>query len=247
MTEDIYRTSAPSQSSNETYLMESYLASTRLTSSSGTVVRLDVVLEDDPGSLESLEKIKSIRQALGQFNSYPIGEIVVGGDTAIQYDTKSANNRDIKTVAPIVLLIIFLVLVILLKAIVAPLYLFPKYTRAFRCREWRTYIYVCFLSSSGSRLQYLHHFQGQGGSRNPRYKRWNQESDNQYGRSYHFCRNNSCWNLYCVNNFTTKRHIPTRICCCFRCTNWYLLYKRLHGPIFRNAFGSVELVAFYFG
>ena len=131
VTEDIYRTSAPSQSSNETYLMESYLASTRLTSSSGTVVRLDVVLEDDPGSLESLEKIKSIRQALGQFNSYPIGEIVVGGDTAIQYDTKSANNRDIKTVAPIVLLIIFLVLVILLKAIVAPLYLLASVVLSF--------------------------------------------------------------------------------------------------------------------
>jgi RND superfamily putative drug exporter len=116
---------------NENYLFESYLAAERLMSNSGRIVRLDVVFQDDPGSLESLEKIKSIRQALDQFNSYPIREIVVGGDTAIQYDTKSANNRDIKTIAPIVLIIIFVILVILLKAILAPLYLLASVVLSF--------------------------------------------------------------------------------------------------------------------
>lgn len=117
--------------SNETYLFESYLAADRLMSNTGEVVRLDVVFRDNPGSLESLDKIKSMRRALDQFNLYPIKDIVVGGDTAIQYDTKAANNRDIKTIAPIVLIIIFVILVILLKAIIAPLYLLASVVLSF--------------------------------------------------------------------------------------------------------------------
>ena len=116
---------------NENYASEYYLAAEKLISSSGKVIRLDIVLPDDPGSLESFEKVKHIRQALNQFNSYPIKDIVVGGDTAIQYDTKVATSMDIKTIAPIVLIIIFAILVILLKAILAPLYLLASVVLSF--------------------------------------------------------------------------------------------------------------------
>ena len=57
--------------------------------------------------------------------------ILVGGNTAIQYDTKVANERDIKVIGPIVLAIIFVILVILVRAIVAPLYLLGSVVLSF--------------------------------------------------------------------------------------------------------------------
>ena len=50
-------------------------------------------------------------------------QVLVGGATALQTDTKASIDSDISWLAPVSLLAIFLVLVLLLKSLVAPLYL----------------------------------------------------------------------------------------------------------------------------
>ena len=50
-------------------------------------------------------------------------DILVGGQTAVQTDNKNAIDRDMLILAPIVLLAIFLVLIILQKSIISPVYL----------------------------------------------------------------------------------------------------------------------------
>ncbi len=103
----------------------------RLISDSGHVAKIEVVFSGDPGSLETLDKIGEIRQVLKKHTLSGLQEVLVGGNTAIQYDTKVANEHDIKLIAPIVLLIIFVILVILVKAIIAPLYLLGSVVLSF--------------------------------------------------------------------------------------------------------------------
>ncbi len=50
-------------------------------------------------------------------------EALVGGTTATALDTNEATQRDLRVIIPAVLLVTFLVLVLLLRAIVAPLLL----------------------------------------------------------------------------------------------------------------------------
>lgn len=92
-------------------------------SQSGDVARIQVIFEGDPGALETLDKIEDLRNILETEDRPIIEEILVGGNTAVQFDTREANRRDIKVIAPVVLAIIFVILAILVRALVAPLYL----------------------------------------------------------------------------------------------------------------------------
>lgn len=87
------------------------------------IVKLDVVFEDDPGATKTLENIAVLRHEIKGFLDEELTTIMVGGQTALQYDTKVAGDRDRIVIIPIVLVIIFFVLVLLVKAIVIPLYL----------------------------------------------------------------------------------------------------------------------------
>ncbi len=51
------------------------------------------------------------------------GSVLVGGDTAEAYDTRTAGNRDSVVVLPLILLAIGVVLALLLRSLIAPLYL----------------------------------------------------------------------------------------------------------------------------
>tara|TARA_B100000029_G_C17610010_1_gene969283 strand:+ start:51860 stop:54214 length:2355 start_codon:yes stop_codon:yes gene_type:complete len=102
-----------------------------LISNSGQVARFEVVFNGDPGSLEILDKIPELRMEIASIENQLIEEVLVGGSTAIQYDTKIANERDIKLIAPIVLMVIFVVLVILVRAVIAPLYLLGSVVLSF--------------------------------------------------------------------------------------------------------------------
>ena len=50
-------------------------------------------------------------------------EVLVGGDTAIQFDNKAAIDRDLKLLAPLILLAILGVLIVLQRSLITPLYL----------------------------------------------------------------------------------------------------------------------------
>jgi RND superfamily putative drug exporter len=82
--------------------------------------KLEVTLEDDPYSTAGFDQIPGIREAARG----PGGEdVLVGGPTAEEYDLRQSAARDNRLIVPIALLVVFLILAALLRAIVAPLVL----------------------------------------------------------------------------------------------------------------------------
>ena len=92
----------------------------------GSTSRLDVSLEGDPYSEEALTVIYDIRSIIESTvisQSMTGIEILVGGDTAVQFDTKTVIDEDTKLLAPLILLSILGVLIVIQRSLVAPLYL----------------------------------------------------------------------------------------------------------------------------
>ena len=83
-------------------------------------VLLPVVLEPDPFSTEAFELIPGIRDAAKRAGG---PQTLVGGGTAIEYDVRAASARDNKVIVPIALAVVLLILIMLLRAVVAPLVL----------------------------------------------------------------------------------------------------------------------------
>ena len=86
----------------------------------GEIARIDLTLEYDPFSDEANDLVPVLRDALEAPSE---GSVLIGGVTAENYDTTETLRSDAKLIVPIVLALIFLILCILLRAIVAPLYL----------------------------------------------------------------------------------------------------------------------------
>jgi RND superfamily putative drug exporter len=97
----------------------------RFISPDGTTARIEILLSEDPYSSNALEMINTIRNLAGasELGRDVNHQILIGGSTALQTDTKAAIVSDISWLAPVSLLAIFLVLVVLLQSVVAPLYL----------------------------------------------------------------------------------------------------------------------------
>ena len=98
----------------------------RFLSSDTSMYYLDVVWDSDPYSNETISKIGDFRDFVKN-KSYEIGwdkkDVIIGGETAIRYDTKEATIRDLTVVGPIIILVIWIVLILLLKSLIAPTYL----------------------------------------------------------------------------------------------------------------------------
>ena len=97
----------------------------RYVSPDGTTARIEIVLSDDPYSAAALGMIPKIRTLASESHLRRDGgpRVLVGGPTAVQTDTKASIDRDLSWFVPVSLLAIFLVLVVLLRSLVAPLYL----------------------------------------------------------------------------------------------------------------------------
>ncbi len=91
-------------------------------------VRLDVVLKDPADCEAALETVQRLRSAVREV---PAAEAKVGGPTATQLDTRDTSERDRLVIIPIVLLVIFLVLALLLRSLVAPLLLIATVALSF--------------------------------------------------------------------------------------------------------------------
>ena len=76
---------------------------------------LNVTLSTAPDSRESRDRIPAIREAVKSID----GSILVGGTTAVFFDTDVAARHDNRTVIPVVLLLITLILGLLLRSIVS--------------------------------------------------------------------------------------------------------------------------------
>ncbi|MBO9522988.1 MAG: MMPL family transporter [Nocardioidaceae bacterium] len=92
-------------------------------SPNGKAAAFSVVLKDDPGSEASIANVKGpIRTAAHE--AAPEGtHAYVGGTTSVFVDMQKAMARDYKVVFPVAAIVIMLILALLLRSLVAPLYL----------------------------------------------------------------------------------------------------------------------------
>ncbi|HEY7149025.1 MAG TPA: MMPL family transporter [Gaiellaceae bacterium] len=90
-------------------------------SDDGRLATLNMVLAGEPYSNAALERVREVRRAVADVQ--PGTRVILGGAAADRLDFREAAKHDFAVVAPIALLVIFLTLVLLLRAVVAPLYL----------------------------------------------------------------------------------------------------------------------------
>jgi RND superfamily putative drug exporter len=92
------------------------------------LVLLQATLEDPADSEAALSTVERMRTAV---HDVPGADAKVGGQTAIQLDVQTASRHDRTLIIPIVLVVIFLVLALLLRALVAPLLLIATVVLSF--------------------------------------------------------------------------------------------------------------------
>ena len=90
-------------------------------STDGRAALLNAIYEDNPYSNAALERTQDIRDAVA--DGAPGIRVLVGEGSGERLDAVNAQDRDTKVVVPIVLLLILITLIVLLRAIVAPLFL----------------------------------------------------------------------------------------------------------------------------
>jgi RND superfamily putative drug exporter len=83
------------------------------------LVELQVTLKDNADSPAADQTVRRLRTGLDQVSS----QALVGGSTAANLDVRDISTGDRNKIIPIILLVIFLVLALLLRALVAPLLL----------------------------------------------------------------------------------------------------------------------------
>lgn len=83
-------------------------------------VQLEATLADAADSLAAEETIQRLRDSLAEVEG---ADALVGGFTAINYDTQQSSQRDNRVIIPIVLVVILVVLALLLRALVIPVLL----------------------------------------------------------------------------------------------------------------------------
>jgi RND superfamily putative drug exporter len=132
--------------------------SPRSQSQSG-LLSAEVVLDVDPFGREAIDSVPRLRAEIDRLLEEAIaaragageGIALLGGPTAETYDTEQAVARDTRLIVPLALALIFLVLAVLLRAIVAPLYLIGT-------------VVLSFLFALGVGSLFFTHVMGQPGS-----------------------------------------------------------------------------------
>ncbi len=82
--------------------------------------RFDVILRPDPYSPQAFKLVPHLRVAAKRAGG---NSVLVGGPTAEERDLRKASARDNRVIVPLALLVVFLILTLLLRAVVAPLIL----------------------------------------------------------------------------------------------------------------------------
>jgi putative drug exporter of the RND superfamily len=89
----------------------------------GTVAKIGVVLKLNPSSNEAIALVKGPLRDTAHQNAPPNTTALVGGTTAIFGDINDVNNRDLSVILPVAVALIALILALLLRSLVAPIYL----------------------------------------------------------------------------------------------------------------------------
>ncbi|MQA74662.1 MAG: MMPL family transporter [Solirubrobacterales bacterium] len=85
-----------------------------------TGTKLEATLTEDPLSTAAFELVPGIREAV---HSVAGDDVLVGGPSAAEYDLRQSTARDNRLIMPIALVVVFVILALLLRALVAPLIL----------------------------------------------------------------------------------------------------------------------------
>jgi len=93
------------------------------TSDDGRLAHLQATLSSDPYGDEAIGRVAALRAAAAP--------ALVGGPTAEVADTRTTTRHDERLIVPVTLLAILLILVVLLRAVVAPLYLIASVILSF--------------------------------------------------------------------------------------------------------------------
>jgi RND superfamily putative drug exporter len=89
----------------------------------GTVALFDLLLNVNPASNEAITLVHDHLRGDLHAVAPPGTRVLVGGTTAVYADINSANNRDLSVILPVAALLIAIILALLLRSIVAPIYL----------------------------------------------------------------------------------------------------------------------------
>ena len=86
----------------------------------GELTRIMVTGEYAPGTTESLDLVTELRDVV---HDVPGADALVGGAIATDLDARAGNQQDLLVIAPLVLAVSFIVLLVLLRSIIAPILL----------------------------------------------------------------------------------------------------------------------------
>lgn len=102
-----------------------YAATRGFVSPDNGVARINVILDASPYDIAQISQIDDIRAFTrdAATDAGLPGEVLVGGQPATTFDTMEANERDQKLLIPLILLAIAVILGVLLRSVIAPLYL----------------------------------------------------------------------------------------------------------------------------
>ncbi len=106
-------------------LYQSYRATSNFVSADGRTVQYSTGLKaGDPGNTPALNAVPAIRVATTKVaKSVGATDSAVGGEAPALYDISAISNSDLQRVVPIAILVIGLLLALVLRSLVAPLYL----------------------------------------------------------------------------------------------------------------------------
>jgi putative drug exporter of the RND superfamily len=82
--------------------------------------RFDLTLRADPYSTKAFEQIPDLRELAERAGGE---DVLIGGPTAEEYDVRQSAERDSLVIPPLVLLVVFVVLTVLLRALLLPILL----------------------------------------------------------------------------------------------------------------------------
>ena len=98
-------------------------ASQQLTDRKSGDVVFDATLLQNPYTEEAFTDVQTLRDRLAADPAVGKGTVLLGGSSAIEYDLREANVRDNWVIMPLVLIVVFVILALLLRALVLPLLL----------------------------------------------------------------------------------------------------------------------------
>lgn len=102
------------------YLLASYFSTDK------TIAKMEIILSGDPSSSTTLDAVARVRESLGQSiesSSLAGSSSYVGGDSAVRADIMLTNDADFSKVVALSLAGILIVIAILLRSVLAPLYM----------------------------------------------------------------------------------------------------------------------------